>query len=42
MVTPSLVMFGAPKPLSKTTFRPLGPIVTFTALAYLSTPRFKS
>ncbi len=37
-VTPSLVMVGAPHFLSRTTFRPLGPRVTFTALASLSTP----
>ena len=38
--TPSLVIVGAPNPLSKTTFLPLGPIVTFTASASLSTPFF--
>src|SRR3546814_20382664 len=38
-VTPSLVMRGAPKLLSITTLRPLGPSVTFTALARISTPR---
>ena len=38
-VTPSLVMRGAPKDLSMTTLRPLGPSVTFTALARMSTPR---
>src|SRR5512144_3056320 len=38
-VTPSLVMRGAPKLLSSTTLRPLGPRVTFTALARMSTPR---
>src|SRR5215471_3751877 len=38
-VTPSLVMRGAPKLLSSTTLRPLGPSVTFTALARMSTPR---
>ena len=37
-VTPSLVMRGAPKLLSITTLRPLGPSVTFTALASVSTP----
>src|SRR5271168_2363649 len=37
-VTPSLVMRGAPKLLSMTTLRPLGPSVTFTALASVSTP----
>src|SRR5437764_1479656 len=38
-VTPSLVMRGAPKDLSSTTLRPLGPRVTLTALARISTPR---
>src|SRR5215468_3356099 len=38
-VTPSLVIRGAPKLLSSTTLRPLGPSVTFTALARMSTPR---
>src|SRR5499426_447158 len=38
-VTPSLVMRGAPKLLSSTTLRPLGPSVTRTALARISTPR---
>src|SRR5262245_11197205 len=38
-VTPSLVMRGAPKLLSSTTLRPLGPRVTRTALARMSTPR---
>src|SRR5262249_52735144 len=38
-VTPSLVMRGAPKLLSSTTLRPLGPSVTFTALLRMSTPR---
>ncbi len=38
-VTPSLVMRGAPKLLSMTTLRPLGPSVTLTALARMSTPR---
>src|SRR5215471_6322758 len=38
-VTPSLVMRGAPKLLSSTTLRPLGPRVTRTALARISTPR---
>src|SRR6185295_15213527 len=37
-VTPSLVMRGAPKLLSMTTLRPLGPSVTLTALARISTP----
>src|SRR5215211_1341145 len=38
MVTPSLVMVGAPHFLSSTTLRPLGPRVTRTTLASLSTP----
>src|SRR5262245_52432552 len=38
-VTPSLVMRGAPKLLSSTTLRPLGPSVTRTALFRISTPR---
>src|SRR5712675_1382230 len=38
-VTPSLVMRGAPYALSSTTLRPLGPSVTRTALARMSTPR---
>ena len=38
-VTPSLVMRGAPKLLSRTTLRPFGPSVTLTALARMSTPR---
>src|SRR5437016_2875883 len=38
-VTPSLVIRGAPKLLSMTTLRPLGPKVTFTASARMSTPR---
>src|SRR5689334_14839094 len=38
-VTPSLVMRGAPKLLSITTLRPLGPSVTRTAWASVSTPR---
>src|SRR5690349_11017843 len=41
-VTPSLVMVGAPNFLSMTTFRPLGPRVTFTASASLSTPRLRA
>src|SRR5215217_2483347 len=36
--TPSLVIVGAPHFLSRTTLRPLGPSVTLTALASLSTP----
>src|SRR6266480_3010538 len=38
-VTPSLVIRGAPNDLSRTTLRPFGPSVTFTALARMSTPR---
>src|SRR5246127_555877 len=38
-VTPSLVMRGAPNDLSRTTLRPFGPSVTFTASARISTPR---
>ena len=38
MVTPSLVMVGAPNFLSMTTLRPLGPSVTFTVSASLATP----
>src|SRR5665213_2138575 len=38
-VTPSLVIRGAPNDLSSTTLRPLGPSVTLTALARMSTPR---
>jgi len=38
-VTPSLVTWGAPKALPIITLRPLGPNVTFTALASASTPR---
>ena len=39
MVTPSLVMVGAPHFLSMTTLRPLGPSVTLTASASALTPR---
>ena len=39
MVTPSLVIVGAPKDLASTTLRPFGPSVTLTVLASLSTPR---
>ena len=39
MVTPSLVMVGAPNFLSSTTYRPLGPRVIFTASASAFTPR---
>ena len=42
IVTPSLVMVGAPNFLSNTTLRPLGPNVTFTAFASASTPRPKA
>ena len=38
-VTPSLEMRGAPNDLSSTTLRPLGPSVTLTASARISTPR---
>src|SRR5512144_721402 len=38
-VTPSLVIVGDPNFLSRMTLRPLGPRVTFTALARLFTPR---
>ena len=38
-VTPSLVVRGAPNDLSMMTLRPLGPSVTLTALARVSTPR---
>src|SRR4029434_1700334 len=38
-VTPSLVMVGLPNFLSMTTFRPLGPSVTFTACAIVLIPR---
>ena len=40
-VTPSLVIVGLPNFFSSTTFRPLGPRVTMTALASLSTPAFR-
>src|SRR3989337_834235 len=40
MVTPSLVIVGAPNFLSRRAYRPLGPSVTLTASAILSTPRF--
>ena len=39
-VTPSLVIVGEPNFFSITTLRPLGPNVTFTAFANLSTPAF--
>ena len=38
IVTPSLTISGAPNFFSITTFLPLGPIVTFRALAKLFTP----
>ena len=38
-VTPSLVLVGEPNFLSRTTLRPFGPNVTFTASASLLTPR---
>ena len=38
IVTPSLVINGAPKDLSKTTFLPFGPNVTLTVFASLFTP----
>src|SRR5215217_2745687 len=38
IVTPSFVIVGAPNFLSRTTYRPLGPSVTLTALATASTP----
>src|ERR1700678_1428873 len=38
IVTPSLVIVGAPNFLSMTTFRPFGPRVTLTVSASLSTP----
>jgi len=41
-VTPSLVMVWAPNFFSITTLRPLGPSVTLTALASLSTPCFRA
>ncbi len=40
IVTPSLVIVGEPNFLSRTTFRPLGPMVTLTASARWSMPRF--
>ncbi|SMG66145.1 conserved hypothetical protein [methanotrophic bacterial endosymbiont of Bathymodiolus sp.] len=36
--TPSLVIVGAPKLLSKTALRPFGPNVAFTAFAKIFTP----
>ncbi len=42
MVTPSLVMVGAPNFLSSTTLRPLGPRVILTASARASMPRIRA
>src|SRR5215213_5251134 len=42
IVTPSLVIVGAPNFLSMTTLRPRGPSVTLTASASLSTPRSRA
>src|SRR4051794_11365864 len=42
IVTPSLVIVGAPKFLLITTLRPRGPRVTLTASASLSTPRSRA
>jgi len=39
IVTPSLVIVGAPKDFEITTLRPLGPRVTFTVSARMLTPR---
>src|SRR5215216_3572545 len=39
MLTPSLVMVGAPHFFSRTTLRPLGPRVTLTASASVFMPR---
>ena len=39
MVTPSLVINGEPNDFSSTTLRPLGPKVTLTVSARISTPR---
>src|SRR3954453_12189630 len=41
IVTPSLVIVGDPNFLSRTTLRPLGPMVTRTASARRSTPRLR-
>ena len=38
-VTPSLVLRGGPNDFSRMTLRPLGPKVTLTVFASLSTPR---
>ena len=40
--TPSFVMVGAPHFFSRTTLRPLGPSVIFTALASMSMPRSRA
>ena len=42
IVTPSLVIVGAPNFLSRTTLRPLGPNVTLTALESFVTPASSS
>ena len=39
IVTPSLVINGEPNDFSRTTLRPLGPKVTLTVSANVSTPR---
>ncbi|EAL14248.1 conserved hypothetical protein protein [Bacillus cereus G9241] len=39
IVTPSFVISGEPNFFSRTTLRPFGPSVTFTAFARVSTPR---
>src|SRR4029450_5571627 len=39
MLTPSLVMVGAPRFFARTTLRPLGPSVTLTASARVFIPR---
>src|SRR4029079_6681867 len=39
MLTPSLVMVGAPHFFSRTTLRPFGPSVTFTVSARMFIPR---
>ena len=42
IVTPSFVISGAPKDLSKTTFLPFGPNVTLTVFANWLTPASKA
>ena len=42
IVTPSLVTVGVPVMFSRTTLRPFGPSVVFTASASLSTPACSS